>query len=273
MDNGQYEVAPLEPAVKGPSAAAAAPAATPTEGRPKGEERGRRGRGRGRGRGREREGAEEPRAPGAPPSEETRRPVEAKRPPERTEGLTLARGFELMRRALGELPSPIGHEALRLRMSALHGRQDTLLEPDRFSRLLRQAHDAEVADVRKVGEAEFDVVARGLEVPAVVSAAPAGPEQAGVSEPSPQPTTAEVAARGGIRFRRGARLPATPPAIAMVGVVSLDDEEPVVERPARGGRKKAAKTAVEPEEESGAREPAARKKSSPRGRAKKKDEG
>jgi uncharacterized protein (TIGR00288 family) len=270
MDNGQYEVAPLELGGKGSSAGAAAlaaplAAAAPAEARPRGEERPRRGRGRGRGRGREREGAEEARPEAAAP------PAEPRRPPEGTEGLTLARAFDLMRRALSELPSPVGHEALRLRMSALLGRQDPLLDANRFSRLLRQAHDAEIADVRKIGDEVYEVVARGVEAPVVVAGAPALVSESGVAEARTPLTPADIAARGGIRFRRGSRLPAAPPAIQMVGVVSLDEEAPPAQGPARS-RKKAAGPA-EPESESPAREPAAKKKSPSRGKARKKVEG
>jgi uncharacterized protein (TIGR00288 family) len=273
MDNGQYEVAPLESGAKGANGAPAAAPPTQPEERPKGEDRGRRSRGRGRGRGRERETAEESRPDTQPaPAEEKRRPEEPRRAPEQVEGLTLARAFDLMRRALSELPSPVSHETLRLRMSALHGRQDPLLDPGRFARLLRQAHDAEIADVRKIGDDEYEVVARGLEAPAAVPAATGASAESAPAEPRIQAVPADAAARGGVRFRRGSRLPAAPPAIAMVGVVSLDEEEPVAERPARAGRKKAAKAAPEPGGDGPARVPATKKKSS-RGRAKKKDEG
>jgi len=162
-----------------------------------------------------------------------------------------------MRRALAELPSPVGHEALRLRMSALQGREDAMLDATRFPRLLRQAHDAEVADVRKVGEDEFEVVGRGVEPapPAVRTAAPTA-EPAGDGAAA-APVAPGEGARGGVRFRRGSRLPAAPPAIQMVGVVSLDEEPEPVRAPK--GRKKGAK-AAEPEGESGAKEAAPKKK-------------
>jgi uncharacterized protein (TIGR00288 family) len=230
MDNGQYEVAPAEPgaepagkAAGGKPVAAEAPAAEA----PGREGRGRRGRGRGRGRaarvGEERK-AEEPRA----------RAPAAGRP---TEGLTLARAFDLMRLALSELPSPVAHEALRNRMTALHGRHDAMLESGRFARLLRQAHDAEVADVRKISDHEYEVVGRGIEP------APAGPS--GLAAPPTQGVVALVTPSGdgsasrGVRFRRGARVGAPPPVIPMIGVVQLDEETPLPGR-ARPARKKAA---------------------------------
>lgn len=268
MDNGQYEVAPAEGASNGTAAVAAAPAApaapAASEARPPREDRGRRGRGRGRGRGRDRE--EKGEAPAAPAEE---RKSEAPRRQDKDE-LTLARAFDLMRRALGELPSPVSHEALRLRMSALLGREDGMLEASRFHRLLRQAHDAEVADVRKVGDDEYEVIGRGVEPVATPRTAPAE-EPAGNGAPA-APVSVADASRGGIRFRRGSRLPGAPAAIAMVGVVSLDDEpaaEP--EKPARG-RKKAAKAAAPADAEPAAKEPAPKKKAS-RPRAKKKAEG
>ncbi len=74
--------------------------------------------------------------------------------------LTLARAFQLMAQALSEFRSPVGQEALRLRMVAMHGREDPLLDTARFPRLLRQANDAEVADVRKVGDDDYEISAQ-----------------------------------------------------------------------------------------------------------------
>ena len=42
-------------------------------------------------------------------------------------------------------------------MIANLGREDELLNATRFDRLLRQAHDAELVEVRKVGEDMYDV--------------------------------------------------------------------------------------------------------------------
>ncbi len=269
MDNGQYEVAPLEPGST-TSATAAAPAAeaAPAE-RPEG-----RGRSRGRGRGRGRGGRGEPREAEAVavPGEvdEAAAPPPPRRSTPREEGLTLARAFELVRRALGELPSPVSNEALRLRMSVLHGRQDPLLEPARFSQLLRQVHDAEIADVRKLGDDEFEILARGLDGPPVPSSVGSVGSPEGET---PAVTADNGTARGGVRFRRGSRGASAPPAIAMVGVVSLDDEPAKPEaapaaKPARG-RKKAAK-AADPAPAGEAEPP--KKKRAARPRAKKKAE-
>jgi len=260
MENGQYEVAPVEPAV--------APAAPPAKGRaaparaqttaaeePR-EGRSRRGRGRGRGRG-GREGEE-------------RRPEAGKRAPpageSRGEGLTLARAFDLMRLALSELPSPASHEALRNRMAALHGKQDPLLDASRFARLLRQAHDAEIADVRKVSDHEYEVVGRGIEPLPTTPAAPrptVEPVEPMAMQPPP-PMVAETAgARGGVRFRRGSRAGASPQVIPMIGVVSLDEEPAGDSGGAKGSRRRKSVKAPASDPDAGGK-----KKAAPRTRKK-----
>ncbi len=212
LENGQYEITP----VGGAAAPATSPAPAERQG---GEERdgarrrGRRGRGRGRDRDESREGKGEAKEPTAPAQ-----PV----------GLSLARAFGLMREALAQLDNPVAHEALRLRMSALHGRDDAMLTPDHFPRLLRQANDAELADVRKLGDGEFEVSLHPTEDPrarsgiATRAAAPAATNgaQAAAAVPSP------AAPRVGVRSRSGAKPLAR--AIPLVGAVSLDDEPATV---------------------------------------------
>jgi uncharacterized protein (TIGR00288 family) len=247
MENGQYEVAPAD---GGPPAAAEARlegrAEAPTRER---EGHGRRGRGRGRGRDRERPVAPAEAAPVEAEPPAAARPEGAPRAgrPPRERGprpgaeLTLARAFEMMRRALGEFRKPVGSDALRLRMVALLGREDPLLEPARFIRLLRQAHDAEVADVRKHGDDEYEVLGRGIEdlapSPAtpIAAAAPSSDGAEGTDREEAATAASSGPIRGGIRFRRGSRLPVGKPEIAMVGVVSLDEEHP-----AKPAKKKAA---------------------------------
>jgi uncharacterized protein (TIGR00288 family) len=274
LDNGQFEVSPGTAVT---TAAAAAPAAAaPREreaehrnGREDG--RGRRGR-RGRGRERERpEGAREaPREPAA-------------RPLQGDGALSLARAFQLMSQALAELRGPVNQEALRLRMSALHGREDPLLDQTRFPRLLRQANDAEIADVRKVGEDDYEISPRrGATLPPLPpqpAAAPvplvveADPEVAPVSAGDAEPVAAEPAGaarenglRYGVRFRRGSRGGLRTSEIPLVGVVRIDEpaaapaaasgvspveiaepEEAAAKpaRPRRGTRKKAGTTRAE----------------------------
>ena len=100
-------------------------------------------------------------------------------------GLTLARAFQLMSQALSEFRSPVGQEALRLRMVAMHGREDALLDAGRFPRLLRQANDAEVADVRKVGDDDYEI-SRKVVRPAPLWHLPLPPRSCNPRRPPPR---------------------------------------------------------------------------------------
>jgi hypothetical protein len=121
-------------------------------------------------------------------------------------------------------------------MAALHGREDPLLEAARFARLLRQANDAEVADVRKVGDEDYEVsLHRGRGAPAPSQRAPAAPladkaaEPAGTNgaapTPAPAPEAAPAAMRSGLRFRRGSRAPMRTGEIPLIGVVNMEPTE------------------------------------------------
>jgi hypothetical protein len=234
LENGQFEIAPGDgaPAVATPEprhrerpAETAAPAAT-AEPRAEREE-GRRGR-RGRGRGRERgERTEMPEAPRAAARSDL--------------GLTLARAFNLLREALAQLETPVAHEALRLRMAALHGRDDALLTEERFPRLLRQAHDAEIADVNQVGEGAWEVSLHPTEDPRARAGLPPAPQptseftvattpEGGTAEPAPAAGSAPGSSGFGVRFRRGPR-PGRPAEVPLVGVVHLDDLMPTASAP------------------------------------------
>jgi len=239
LDNGQYEVAPgtVVPAATA-AIAAAAPASTPgprqrSPAESAREDGGRRGRGR-RGRGgRERTGVRDAggraRGPESPRDDSAPRPVREERA---DSGLTLARAFQLMSQALSEFRSPVGQEALRLRMVAVHGREDPLLDAARFPRLLRQANDAEVADVRKLGDDDYEISlqrqpSRPMMPPAVREEPPE--QGAGAADPVPEPVTAagrENGQRLGLRFRRGSRGPTRAGEIPLIGLVSI---EPPVE--------------------------------------------
>jgi uncharacterized protein (TIGR00288 family) len=225
LDNGQYEVAPGS--VAPPVAATVAPprprpqAEPSREGREDGGRRGRSRRGRG---GRDRGGAPHRVRGPEGPREEATRPSR----PDRVDGaLTLARAFQLMTQALSEFRSPVGQEALRLRMVAMHGREDPLLDMSRFPRLLRQANDAEVADVRKVGDDDYEITAqRALsrpllppapapeELPVEAAGAASGPEASAGGRDNGQ--------RLGLRFRRGSRGPVRAADIPLVGVVKIE---------------------------------------------------
>ncbi len=233
LDNGQFEVAPLDQAhaPKRP-----APAAEPERENGKG----RRGRGRGRGRGRESGGAAKETA-AAPPAAA----------PAGAGQLALAAAFQLMARALGELPAPVSGDTLRARMAALHGKEDSLLEPARFARLLRQANDAEVADVRKVGEDSYEITPHRSHSPSGSAApVPGRPSGEATADNGKGPAAASASSpsrTAALRFRRGSRSTLRPAELPLVGVVHVD-EPPASEKaaakvgkpPTRGGRKPAA---------------------------------
>ncbi|HEY8197738.1 MAG TPA: NYN domain-containing protein [Gemmatimonadales bacterium] len=240
LDNGQYEVAPgsvappitatATPASRArPSAEAGReePASTGARSREDGARRGRGRRGRG---GRERTGTREAggtrgRTPEGGREAPSQRPVREERS---DAALTLARAFQLMSQALSEFRSPVGQEALRLRMVAMNGREDPLLDAARFLRLLRQANDAEVADVRKVGDDDYEIaLQRPSSRPQLPPApreespdAPSGSESA-AAEPVPSGTR-ENGQRLGLRFRRGSRGPVRAADIPRVGMVSIE---------------------------------------------------
>jgi len=235
LDNGQFEVAPVDHA----HAPKRAPAAAEPERENGKSRRGGRG-GRGRGRGREGGPARERESPAAAPAAA----------PAGGGQLALAAAFQLMARALAELPAPVGGETLRARMAALHGKEDLLLEPGRFARLLRQANDAEIADVRKIGEDSYEVTPHRSHSPsgsaAVVLGQPVAEAPAENGGP-PAPSAASGSRTAALRFRRGSRSTMRPPELPLVGVVHVD-EPPAGEKastkeakPARrAGRKPAA---------------------------------
>ncbi len=240
LDNGQYEVAP---AAGRATSAAVAPAAAPER---DAERRGGRGRGRGRDRRDHPPGGRAEAAP-APAAEPSRRPPPAVQPVGPPgDHLTLGAAFSLLTRALGELPNPVPHDTLRARMAALHGREDPLLEPTRFPRLLRQANDAEVADVKKTGEDQYEVAltrsgraSLGVNGGSSSNGSPDGAKSvpAGSSNGSTRRDAGSVTAAvpeadplasrvAGIGFRRGSRGPSRPPAVPMIGLVDFGKKTP-----------------------------------------------
>jgi uncharacterized protein (TIGR00288 family) len=166
------------------------------------------------------------------------------------DGLTLAEALHLMTRALGELPAPVAHETLRARMAALHGREDPLLDAAQFPRLLRQANDAETADVRMIDETHFEVSPHKTDL--ALQRRPAAEVASGDAA---VPTTT-VSAPKGVRFRAGSNGAKRSGQLRLVGVVTLDNAadpapktapEPTapaaapIDPPARGARQSGAK--------------------------------
>ncbi len=236
-------------------------------GEPREERSGRRRRG-GRGRGRGREG-----------SDESVTPPSAGGAVTGPTGLTLAEAFQLLSRALGELPTPVAHETLRGRMAALHGREDVLLDAARFPRLLRQANDAEIADVRQLDEDHFEVsphksdLALQMTARRTAQAQHSGPTSASSDTTPAQPTSnagGTVLRPSVVRFRGGTRNTSptsrqVPP--PMVGVIELQPvAPPVAEATATVTTAPAAPAAPAPEKTSrkaAARPAAKRAKAAP----------
>jgi uncharacterized protein (TIGR00288 family) len=220
LENGQLEVAPGKKGAATPSASSAAAEPRRAEGEEReGRRRGRRGRG---GRGRERE--DRPRAEG---SSNGSAPAQASEPVVvdesiGTEGLRLTRdeAFKLVSSAVEAVASgdePVPSETVRAKAHALLGRDSESLSARNFARILKDAHDAGLLDLRKRGEA-FEVTA--------VSGAPSIADQLADAEAAatPVPTASAPAPRGmGVRSApsRGGRpgKPSLPAGLLLLGMV------------------------------------------------------
>jgi uncharacterized protein (TIGR00288 family) len=244
LENGQMEV---DVAGDG-KAVASLPASTSSEAAPRptlergGESaddsarRGRRGRG-GRGRGRERE----PRAEGAaaaapaegaahfspsleapvsaPPATHVPAARAAAEPEMVGERLTRDEALTLLKRAVSELTtsedSPVPASAVRRKARELLGRDSETLDERFFLRILRDAHDADVIDLRKRGD-DFEVAPAAATTSVAEQLAAAAPV---APEPSQSSRSAANAAslRRGMRGRgRGGELP---PGLLSLGVI------------------------------------------------------
>jgi uncharacterized protein (TIGR00288 family) len=270
LENGQLEVdipggLPSETSI---AAAAARPAEVADE-RPDRNGRGRRGRG-GRGRGgRDRETPQSARealpavgeatAAPAAPTAPSARPVEG--PGVEGERLTRDEAFDVVKRAVESLvrnDSSIRASAVRLRARELLGRDSESLSERNFIRILKDAHDAEVIDLRRRGD-DFEV-ARAEPVPTVGDQL-AKAQSALTPTPKADATPTRLSLRGRGSGPRG-RLPAAlPPELLSLGVVQAaavqpvsgnGAEEPVAPAapavPAKRGRKRGAKAAAVVEE-------------------------
>ncbi len=298
LENGQLEVG-LPKGGAAPVAASAPAAAAPRadgereerEGRSR---RGRRGRG---GRGRDRDdrpqtpvqgelavsGAPAAEAAPAPAAREHRggRPDRGPRPapaPQVDEtigvsGIRLTRdeAFGLVRDAVNAVTAgdnPVPSETVRAKAFSLLGRDSESLSAKNFARILKDAHDAGILDLRKRGEA-FEVTAS--------SAAPSIADQLNAAEAAhtPAPVAATPAPRGmgarGIPSKNGARGgKPVPPSLLLLGVVEdapvAKAEEPKAEaaEPKAAKAKPAAKKKAVKAESNGAapkaKKPAAKKK-------------
>ena len=246
LENGQMEI---DMAGDG-KAAASLPASTPAEAAPRptlerggesGDEsarRGRRGRGGRGGRGREREPRAETAAAAAAPTDAqvhfspsleapVTAPPAAHVPAARAaaepemvgERLTRDEALSLLKRAVAELTSsedaPVPASAVRRKARELLGRDSETLDERFFLRILRDAHDADVIDLRKRGD-DYEVAPAAAATSVADQLAAATPA---VAEPSQSSRSAANAAslRRGMRGRvRGGELP---PELLSLGVI------------------------------------------------------
>ncbi len=222
-------------------------AAQPEE---RGPRRGRRGRG---GRGRDREPREARESVAATPAEAVaevaapvpveRHPVQAELAPEPPpaapsrpmaesgagstgERLTRAEAFDLVRRTVDDLSS--GDETMRAsdvrgRARQLLGRDSESLSDRMFVRILKDAHDAGIIDLRRRGD-DFEVARAADAAPVseqVAQSERAATPAAPASAPAPRlgmgPRTAGARGRSGAR--PGGRPGAPPPDLLSIGVV------------------------------------------------------
>lgn len=258
LENGQLEVTPVENGAKAPSEprrsapAVAAPEATVREDR--GGRRGRRGRGRERG---ERGNGERP-LPGTTTPTPSSTPVVAERAPAQSGGgvgssgerLTRQEAFDLVKRATAAAATGAGDDSalssdVRRKAFELLGRDSESLGERNFHRILRDAHDAEVIDLRRRGD-DYEVA-----LPAAVGTVA---DQLNKAEAAHTPANAPAAATSAAPVRgmgrrgvtqRGGRTPAGPPPdLFMVGVVDQPSEtEAAAPEAAAAHRSKSKSTA------------------------------
>ena len=235
LENGQLEVdLPREtPAPAAEAAAVPAPSAQPVARAVEDEERGRRG---GKGRGRDRERGERPRREAKPPAaaasaavaEPVAAPVPAQPAARARDGeeigasglrLTRDEAFDLVKRAVESIAAggkAAASSKVRAAARSLLGRDSESLSERNFLRILHDAHDADVIDLRKRG-GDYEVA------PAV--AAPPVERQletaAAANAPAPKPTVPVQRGMGarGIGLR-GTAKGAPPPNLLNVGVVA-----------------------------------------------------
>lgn len=241
LENGQLEVAPGEQASRagtGGTPAPRGPAPMPRHGENGDrEERGRRGRRGGRGRGRD--GREDrPREEAGPAPARAEKPLDAQPSPDTPrdtkpaaekprdgigvsgERLTREEALALVRKAAESLIKGDGvvpASALRRRAFELLGRDSESLSERFFDRIMRDAHDGHVIDLRRRGD-DFEVSLPSQVAPVAEQLNRAAAARAA----TPAPATGGAPPRGmgprGIPAKgRGAKSP--PPELLMVGVV------------------------------------------------------
>jgi uncharacterized protein (TIGR00288 family) len=239
LENGQFEVGPPRSGGAPPVAESAAEASAPGVAAPRKEngevsDRPRRSRRGGRGRDRDRERTPRPAQTADTPvgaTESGAVPEEAPRPAAAStngdaigsSGLRLTRedAFNLVRRAVGE-SGPARASQVRTTARELLGRDSESLSERNFLRILQDAHDADLIDLRRRGS-DFEVAPAAPSTPVSEQLAAAEPAKPTISTTPSMPTgmgaRSAPAGRGRGRGPIGARGGAPPADLLSVGVV------------------------------------------------------
>jgi uncharacterized protein (TIGR00288 family) len=229
LENGQLEV-DVAGAIPSETSAETTPEAQrPLEvadERPERPGRSRRGRG-GRGRGgRDRDARTAEAGTPAPSATPSSTPVQASQgnggPGNAGERLTRDEAFDLLRRAVASLvhnDHSVRASAVRSRARELLGRDSESLSERNFTRILKDAHDADVVDLRRRGD-DFEV-ARAEAAPSVSDQlAKAQPPAVKPADTNATPSRPSLSIRGRVTGPRGRIPSALPPELLSLGVVS-----------------------------------------------------
>jgi uncharacterized LabA/DUF88 family protein len=265
LENGQFEVGPPR---GGAPAGESQPATVPRGQEAESGDRARRGRRGGRGRDRDGRGSREPRvaatarviSPEELESAGTAAPVESEivAPPRPTSsddgigvtGLRLTReeAFNLVRRAVaaGGIAS-VRATLVRATARELLGRDSESLSERNFLRILQDAHDADIVDLRRRGS-DYEVAPAAAAPPVSDQLAAAEPPKV-VAQVAPAPMG--MGARGGGTARRGrgaiGRVGAPPAHLLSVGVVETTPAVPAFEESVIADVPDIGEDALEPE--------------------------
>jgi uncharacterized protein (TIGR00288 family) len=258
LENGQLEVdvagaLPAEPMSAAETAAVpSAPSRRPEAAEDRGEggrsRRGGRGRGRGGGRGGERE-----RPPAAATPTTPSAPAQAASPHDSIgvsgERLTRDEAFDLLRRTVDALvhdDTSVRASAVRARARELLGRDSESLSERWFTRILKDAHDAEILDLRRRGD-DFEI-GRSERAPSVSEQLAKAEPQAAPTRPSESSTPSRLSLRVRGSGPRGRMPSVLPPELLSLGVVAPtpilvsdnggESETPVAGRKRGSGRKR-----------------------------------
>jgi hypothetical protein len=149
------------------------------------------------------------------------------------ERLTRDEAFDLVRRAVAALVGGDGAvraSDVRAKAAELLGRDSDSLSERNFSRILRDAHDADVIDVRRRGD-DYDVALAATAAPVADQLNVAAGARAGTNGPAPAAAPAAPRGLGPRGSRRGAfggRGGTLPPELLSVGVVDSSGREPAI---------------------------------------------